>query len=111
MAFTARGCARVVQEPMIGAPAFTAVAIDVEDIDDHRQRELVIELGVSLDWRNERTQRFLATTLQHWADDSPESLIVQLTTARKQQTMKLFVTGLTGYIRRVEYAIPGWPDG
>ena len=36
-----------------------AVAIDVENIDDHHQRELVVDSGVSLDWANERTQRFL----------------------------------------------------
>ena len=59
LAFTARGPARVVQEPMLGAPTFAAVAIDVENIDDHRQRELVVDSGVSLDWTNERTEQFL----------------------------------------------------
>ena len=59
VAFTARGPARVVQEPMLGAPMFAAIAIDVENIDDHRQRDLVVDSGVSLDWANERTQRFL----------------------------------------------------
>jgi hypothetical protein len=59
LAFTARGLARVVQEPMVGAPMFAAVAIDVENIDDHRQREFAVDSGVSLDWTNERTQRFL----------------------------------------------------
>jgi hypothetical protein len=59
LAFTARGPARVVQEPMLGAPAFAAVAIDVENIDDHRQREFAVDSGVSLDWTNERTQRFV----------------------------------------------------
>jgi hypothetical protein len=38
---------------------FAAVAIDVENIDDHRQRDLVVDSGVSLDWTNERTQRFV----------------------------------------------------
>jgi hypothetical protein len=59
VAFTARGPAHVVQEPMLGAPMFAAVAIDVENIDDHRQREFAVDSGVSLDWANERTQRFL----------------------------------------------------
>jgi hypothetical protein len=59
VAFTARGPARVVQESMLGAPAFAAIAIDVENIDDHRQRDLVVDSGVSLDWNNERTERFL----------------------------------------------------
>ena len=64
LAFTARGPAHVVQESMVVAPAFAAVAIDVENIDDHRQRELVIDSGVSLDWTNERTQRFLQEHLK-----------------------------------------------
>jgi hypothetical protein len=59
LAFTARGPVRVVQEPMVGAPAFAAIAMNVENIDDHRQRDLVIESGVSLDWANERTRRFV----------------------------------------------------
>jgi hypothetical protein len=63
LAFTARGPARVVQEPMLGAPMFAAVAIDVENIDDHRQRDLVVDSGISLDWTNERTQRFLQAHL------------------------------------------------
>ena len=59
LAFTARGPARIVQESMIVAPAFAAIAIDVENIDDHRQREFVVDSGVSLDWANERTEQFL----------------------------------------------------
>ena len=59
LAFTARGPARVVQEPMLGAPMFAAVAIDVENIDDHRQRDFAVDSGVSLDWDNEKTQGFL----------------------------------------------------
>ena len=59
LAFTARGFARVVQEPMSGAPMFAAVAIEVENIDDHRQRDLVVDSGISLDWTNERTEQFL----------------------------------------------------
>jgi hypothetical protein len=59
VAFTARGPARIVQESMPGAPVFAAIAIDVENIDDHRQRDLVVDSGVSLDWTNERTQRFV----------------------------------------------------
>ena len=63
LSFTARGPARVVQEPMLGAPMFAAVAIDVENIDDHRQRDLAVDSGVSLDWTNERTQRFVQEQL------------------------------------------------
>jgi hypothetical protein len=45
-AFTARGRARIVQEPMAADPDYAAVAIDVEDIDDHRQPAFVVEAGV-----------------------------------------------------------------
>jgi hypothetical protein len=44
---------------MLGAPMFAAIAIDVENIDDHRQRDLVVDSGVNLDWDNEKTQEFL----------------------------------------------------
>jgi len=40
-------------------PMFAAVAIEVENIDDHRQRDFVVDSGISLEWANERTQRFL----------------------------------------------------
>jgi len=86
VAFTARGAARVVQEPMLGAPMFAAIAIDVENIDDHRQRDLVVDSGVSLDWANERTQRLLQEHLSalrevaaseksgHDAQSNPEAI-------------------------------------
>jgi hypothetical protein len=35
------------------------VAIDVDEIDDHRQSWLVVESGVSLHWADERTRLFL----------------------------------------------------
>lgn len=42
VAFTARGQARVLQQPMAVAPDYAAaIAIDVEQIDDHRQRLIV----------------------------------------------------------------------
>jgi oxalate decarboxylase len=49
-AFTARGRARVVEEPMARAPEFAAVMIDVDEIDDHRQRALTVETGVGVRW-------------------------------------------------------------
>ena len=48
--------------------AFAAVAIDVENIDDHRQREFAVGSGVSLDWTNERTERFLQEHLNSLRD-------------------------------------------
>jgi oxalate decarboxylase len=59
IAFTARGRAHVVQEPMVDAPEFAAVAIDVEAVDDHRQPGMAVDSGISLDWANEDTRRFL----------------------------------------------------
>jgi hypothetical protein len=46
VAFTALGCARIVQESMAHAINFAAVEIDVEKIDDHRSPGVAIESGV-----------------------------------------------------------------
>jgi hypothetical protein len=54
IAFTARGRARIVEEPMAAAPDYAAVAIDVEHIKDHRQPEFVVEAGVGRRWLDER---------------------------------------------------------
>jgi hypothetical protein len=48
--------------------AFAAVAIDVENKNDHRQREFAVDSGVSLDWTNERTERFLQEHLNSLRD-------------------------------------------
>jgi hypothetical protein len=53
IAFTARGRARIVQEPMADAPDYAAVAIDVEQIDDHRQAAFLVEAGVDRRWLDE----------------------------------------------------------
>ena len=52
-AFTARGRARIVQEVMEGAEEFSAVAIDVAEIDDHRQAAFSVDAGVSLHWNSD----------------------------------------------------------
>jgi nicotinate-nucleotide pyrophosphorylase len=52
-AFTARGRAQIVEEPMAAAPDYAAVAIEVEEIDDHRQAEFVVEAGVDRRWLDE----------------------------------------------------------
>jgi hypothetical protein len=49
-AFTARGGAHVVQSAMEVAPDYAAVAVDVEQIDDHRQTAFLIEAGVDRQW-------------------------------------------------------------
>ena len=47
-AFTARGRAWIAEEPMASAPEFAAVAIEVDEIDDHRQPTEVVESGVGV---------------------------------------------------------------
>jgi hypothetical protein len=42
-----------VQEPMAAAPGYAAVAIDVEQIDDHRQAAFLVEAGVDRRWLDE----------------------------------------------------------
>jgi hypothetical protein len=50
IAFTARGQAQIIQEPMAGAPDYAAIAIDVEQIDDHRQPAFQVQAGVDRSW-------------------------------------------------------------
>jgi hypothetical protein len=73
IALTARGRARIVQEPMASAPDYAAVAIDVEHIDDHRQGAFLVESGVDRRWVDDHQQRALrertATLAELAADD------------------------------------------
>jgi hypothetical protein len=50
IAFTARGSARIIEEPMGAAPDYGAVAIDVEQIDDHRQPAFQVQAGPDRRW-------------------------------------------------------------
>jgi hypothetical protein len=59
VAMTARGRARVVEEPMVQAPEYAAVAIDVEHVDDHRQAAFRVESGVDRRWVDTDEQRAL----------------------------------------------------
>jgi hypothetical protein len=59
VAFTARGLARVVDEPMTDAPDYAVVEIDVTDVDDHRQPAFTIEAGVERRWIDEDEKRAL----------------------------------------------------
>jgi oxalate decarboxylase len=53
-AFTARGRARLVTESMAESPGFAAVALDVEEIDDHRQKAFSVASGIGVEWSNEQ---------------------------------------------------------
>jgi Pyridoxamine 5'-phosphate oxidase len=64
LAFTARGRARVVEEPMACAPDYVAVAIDVEAVDDHRQAAFEVESGVGRRWIEESEKRALGERVQ-----------------------------------------------
>lgn len=76
-AFTARGRASVVEEPMARAPRFAAVLIDVEAIDDHRVPSATVEAGVQVredtDHRRAAQQRVDAlreTAARHDGEDA-----------------------------------------
>ena len=64
IAFTARGRARVVEEPMAIAPDYVAVAIDVEHVDDHRQAAFVVDSGAGRQWVDSVEQRALGERVQ-----------------------------------------------
>jgi hypothetical protein len=59
VAFTACGRAHVVAEPMVTAQDYAAVAIDVERIDDHRQREFEVDAGIGRHWVDANEQHAL----------------------------------------------------
>jgi hypothetical protein len=63
-AFTARGRASIVEEPMDCAPDYVAVAIDVDEVDDHRQPAFTVEAGVDRNWVDEAEQHALRTRVQ-----------------------------------------------
>ena len=59
VAFTARGRATIVEEPMAADPDYAAVAIDVEHVDDHRQPAFTVTGGVDRDWVDRAEQQRL----------------------------------------------------
>jgi Pyridoxamine 5'-phosphate oxidase len=59
IAFTARGRASVIEEPMEVAPDYVAVAIEVDAVDDHRQPAFVVDSGVGRTWVDEAEQKAL----------------------------------------------------
>jgi hypothetical protein len=59
IALTAQGRARIVQEPMAPGHDHAAVAIEVHDIDAHRQAEFVVDSGVDRRWVDEHERRAL----------------------------------------------------
>ena len=56
-AFTARGRARVVADPLPGAETVVAVAIDVTEVSDHFRDTYTIEGGVQWRWTDAEAER------------------------------------------------------
>ena len=64
VAFTARGRAAIVEEPMSGAPDYAAVRIAVDAVDDHRQPAFVVDSGVGRRWVDESEQHALRARVE-----------------------------------------------
>lgn len=56
IAVTAHGTARVVADPLPGVVGVVAVALDVEEVQDHRTPDFVIEAGVRWRWVDPQAQ-------------------------------------------------------
>jgi hypothetical protein len=64
VAFTARGRATVVEEPMAVDPEYAAVSIAVDHVDDHRQPAFRVTAGVDREWADEAARAALAARVQ-----------------------------------------------
>jgi hypothetical protein len=53
VAFSARGQARVVREPMNSGQDYAAIEVEVEHLDDHRQHGFEVTAGVDRRWLEE----------------------------------------------------------
>jgi Pyridoxamine 5'-phosphate oxidase len=75
LAFTARGRAQLVSEPLAGAPEYVGIAITVETIDDHRQAAFRVESGAGRTWIDESERMASAErvvgALRQLAGDGP----------------------------------------
>jgi hypothetical protein len=67
-AFTARGPAHIVQERMTNAPDYAVVAIDVEQIDDHRQPAFQVQEGIERRWLDQSERDALADRIRALTD-------------------------------------------
>ena len=71
VAFTARGRASVVEEHLAAMPDYAAVAIEVEQVDDHRQPAFEVDSGIGRRWLDDDEQSALGERvkeLQELAD-------------------------------------------
>lgn len=76
IAFTALGRARVFEEPLAGTTDYAGVAIDVEQIDDHRHEAFVVESGIDRRWLDKDEQHAVMARVtvltQHVAKGVPD---------------------------------------
>lgn len=63
-AFTARGRARIVAEPMEADPDYVAVLIDVTEVDDHRQQAFRVTAGVDREWVDDGARTLLSARVR-----------------------------------------------
>jgi hypothetical protein len=70
VAFTARGRAIVVEEPMAVDPEYAAVSIAVDHVDDHRQPAFRVTAGVDREWADEAARAALAARVQALSNTS-----------------------------------------
>jgi hypothetical protein len=64
VAFTARGRASVVEEPMAADASYVAVALAVEHVDDHRQPAFRVDSGIGREWVDADEQRALGARVR-----------------------------------------------
>ncbi|MFD6399332.1 hypothetical protein [Nocardia sp. NPDC060249] len=74
VALCARGRATVIAEQMPSAQDYTAVQLDIDVIDDHRQSAFAVDRGIQrtvLDDTELRALEGRVETLRSWIDDGP----------------------------------------
>ncbi|RDI66797.1 hypothetical protein [Nocardia pseudobrasiliensis] len=72
VALCARGCARVIADPLPGADDYVGIALDVEVIDDHRQSAFAVDTGIQRTVLDDSELRYLESrvaTLRRLATD------------------------------------------
>jgi Pyridoxamine 5'-phosphate oxidase len=70
VAFTARGRATVVEEPMAVDQEYAAVSIAVDYVDDHRQPAFRVTAGVDREWADEAARAALAARVHALSNTS-----------------------------------------
>jgi pyridoxamine 5'-phosphate oxidase-like protein len=70
VAFTARGRATVIEDPMVVDPEYTAVSIAVDHVDDHRQPAFRVTGGVDREWVDQAARAALAARVRALSNES-----------------------------------------